>query len=96
MSGELTLVFTCYMCGELAAACPECVVVVQVDPVTELPTDRAIVDRRVVVVIPDPEAVARSHRRPVCDQCVERRNTICPAPAPRWDTSEQRHARNHF
>lgn len=93
----------CANCGSDFMACPQCVCTVRIDPQTGFPPDVAVVDGKAVhVANPDPEAVQRAEKRPVCDDCVRRRNAIregggedaAHMTGP-WETAEERHARTH-
>lgn len=66
----MLLLARCWNCGRQIIACPDCVTVVPIDPATNLPPDvqrtstGAYVNRT-----PDPDALARAKREPLCDHC---------------------------
>lgn len=72
MTGVIFAVDVCYVHGEPFTFDPVSVVTVPIDPQTGLPPD---VDADLQPVpSPDPDAVARSVWRPICDPCVQRAN----------------------
>lgn len=85
--GHELLIFVCINCKQSSAACPECVNTILIDPETNLPPDAAFQDNRLINITPDPEAVKRSVKTPVCDNCIGKRGDTL--------TSEERHRRNH-
>ncbi len=99
MTGYLSALFICYGCRARFSACPECVTTIRVDPVTNRPPDAAIIDGKAVHVAPDPAAVQRAVKQPVCDACVEQRNAAHVNGARHidglWETTEARHRRVH-
>jgi hypothetical protein len=89
---EFVLLFACVACGRRAAACPDCVNTVRIDPHTGLPIDVAVVDGQLVTVEPSEQAHERSRTQPVCDDCVHRRNARHPDRDARM-TAADRHRR---
>ena len=97
MTGVELAILECANCGARFTACPQCVCAVRIDPQTGFPPDVRVIDGKAVHnPSPDPEAVQRSEKRPVCDNCVRRRNGKAAArmQGP-WETWEERHARTH-
>lgn len=68
--GELPEIVTgmasCVSCGQLFMFCPECVASLPIDPQTGLPPDLAADG---TPQQPDPAAVVRAERRPLCENC---------------------------
>lgn len=82
----------CANCHGSFGFCPECVTSIRIDPMTKRPPD---VNEKGQVVTPDPEAMRRSTKEPVCPACTalmnQRRikNGLEP-----WETEEVRHKRH--
>lgn len=96
--------FVCANCHEPFSACLSCVNALRIDPLTGLPPDAYWDEEGALQHFPvaDPEAVERSVKMPVCDACVEERNTVYLEGLPEgahivgvWETAEQRHRRSH-
>jgi len=103
MTGVELAILDCANCGARFMACPQCVCTVRIDPQTGFPPDVRVIDGKAVHnPKPDPEAVQRSEKRPVCDDCVRKRNAIrqkggkaaAHMEGP-WETWEERHDRTH-
>lgn len=105
MGGAYLALFVCFNCREPFHACPECVNTIRIDPVTELPPDSErdmSTGKLRHVENPDPAAVARSQKQPVCDGCIEVRNRVYLEGRPEgahitglWELAEDRHRRAH-
>lgn len=91
---EIVLLFDCVACQRPAAACPDCVNTVRIDPHIGLPIDVTVVDGRPVTVEPSAQARARSRTQPICDDCVRRRNARY-LDREAWTTAADRHRRAH-
>ena len=69
---ELAL-FTCYLCAQRAAACPNCVTAITIDPLTDLPLDIVSDGQggfvRIEVAAISAAARARAVQRCLCDAC---------------------------
>jgi hypothetical protein len=71
VSGAEVAMAPCFIHGGVFGFDPEAVCSVLVDPETGRPPD---VGPDGQAITPDPEAVQRSVRKPVCDDCMERAN----------------------
>lgn len=80
----------CFACHVTFSFCDECVTSVRVDPETNQPPD---VTAQATPCTPDPAAVARAVRCPVCESCTERANARRSA-GDQVETESQRHARH--
>lgn len=81
----------CWSCGAPVMECPDCVVTVWIDPVTNRPRDTEIVDGRAIHVEPSPEVIARSTQQMLCDSCVMAANVRQANP---MQTAKERHKRH--
>jgi len=90
MTGIVFALAPCYCCKRLTDFCPDCVNSVLVDPETNLPPDLGpdLQPRE-----PDPAAVDRSIKLPICDTCTIRGNSR-RSPGSRVETEADRHARH--
>jgi hypothetical protein len=92
------LIYFCYVCGEPASACPECVNTVRIDPETELPPDVMLDENRNLRnITPDSNALARSVPLPICDNCVVAGNIVrsSAGETTKLMTAAQRHRDYH-
>lgn len=86
----LSLVFTCTVCGKPATTCPMCTNAILIDPETNIPPDVMPSGRGFKQIEPTPEAMARSIKKPVCDDCILQANEIHGG---NIETSKSRHDR---
>ena len=69
---HMVIFFQCRTCGKASVACPNCVVGLPIDPETNLPPDVIRTENGYRKVEPDPEAVRRAIKQPICDQCAQK------------------------
>lgn len=82
------LLFVCVNCKRQSSACPQCVNTIRIDPETNLPPDVVrLTPWKFGYQTPDPAAVKRSTKEPVCDDCISTRDDVL--------TSVERHRRFH-
>jgi hypothetical protein len=95
MEENISIIGVCFSCREPFMACPHCVNTLLIDPETNLPPDIVVVNNTYVHRInPDAEAVRRSVKELVCDECIEKRNDVYPEDEA-IETSAERHNRGH-
>jgi hypothetical protein len=69
---HMQLIFACWTCGKTSMACPNCVVGLPIDPETNLPPDTEWTGDGYRKITPDPAAVRRAVKQPLCDECAIR------------------------
>jgi len=82
--GETVIFFLCWTCGKSSVACPNCVIGLPIDPETNLPPDLVREGNDFRKIEPDPSAVRRAIKHPICDGCANK--------AGFQGTAEDRHA----
>lgn len=69
--GEAIIMGNCGNCGAVTGGCPKCINTIGIDPETMMPPDVEISNGVAVRIEPSPEAVERTVRMPLCDNCVK-------------------------
>jgi hypothetical protein len=81
---HMMIFFACWTCKKTATACPNCVMGLPIDPETSLPPDVERDGDAFRKIEPDPGAVRRAVKQPICDECANK--------AGYRGTAEDRHA----
>lgn len=67
--GAELLIFHCWACHAPASGCPTCIASLPIDPRTNLPPDVARSREGYERIEPDPDALARAVKQPICERC---------------------------
>jgi hypothetical protein len=72
LMAHMMIVFPCWTCKKATMACPNCVMGLPIDPETNLPPDVEWDGTGYRKITPDPDAVRRAVKHPVCDACANK------------------------
>lgn len=86
---EAIIMGNCGNCGAVTGGCPKCINTIGIDPETMMPPDVEISGGVAVRIEPSPEAIERTVRMPLCDNCV----IAAQQYKPELETEKSRHAR---